>query len=248
MKSLFSIFCLLCWLGSTAQNNLPQPVKLPNGWSLSPAGRSFPLGDLPLNIAVSPTKKFLAVTNNGQSVQSIQLIDPKSETVLHAVVVPKSWYGLKFSADEKYLYAAGGNDNWILQFAIVNKQLLLKDTIKLGAKWPTKIGPTGMDIDDAQQRLYVVTKENNSLYIIDLKTKKVTQQISLGSEAYTCLLSPDKKTLYISLWGRDKVMAWDLATQRKQEWPVGIIPTRCASPKMAVIFMWQMLTTTPFRL
>ena len=28
-------------------------VQLPNGWSLTPAGKSLPLGDLPLNIAVS---------------------------------------------------------------------------------------------------------------------------------------------------------------------------------------------------
>jgi hypothetical protein len=48
-------------------------VQLPNGWSLTPVGSSLPLGDLPLNIAVSPSKKLLAVTNNGQSVQSIQL-------------------------------------------------------------------------------------------------------------------------------------------------------------------------------
>ena len=60
----------------------------------------------------------MAVTNNGQSVQSIQLIDPVTEKILDNVVVPKSWYGLKFSADEKYLYASGGNDNWILKYAI----------------------------------------------------------------------------------------------------------------------------------
>ncbi|MBS1606663.1 MAG: hypothetical protein JST42_28665, partial [Bacteroidetes bacterium] len=39
-------------------------VKLPNGWSLTPAGRSLPLGDLPLNIAVSRNHRYAAVTNN----------------------------------------------------------------------------------------------------------------------------------------------------------------------------------------
>jgi len=50
-------------------------VTLPNGWSLSPAGRSLPLGDLPLNIAVSASKKWIAVTNNGQSRQSLQCVN-----------------------------------------------------------------------------------------------------------------------------------------------------------------------------
>ncbi|THU41598.1 hypothetical protein FAM09_05740 [Niastella caeni] len=194
----------------TPYNNNPfATVKLPNGWFLSPAGRSLPLGDLPLNLVVSPSKKYLAVTNNGQSVQSLQLIDAKSEKVIYSEVIPKSWYGLKFSADEKFLYASGGNDNWILQYAITDKKLVLKDTIKLGGKWPVKISPAGLDIDDVNKLLYVVTREDNSLYIIDLTTKKTVQRIQLSAEAYTCLLSPNKKELYISLWGGDKLLVFN---------------------------------------
>jgi YVTN family beta-propeller protein len=189
-------------------------VRLPNGWHLSPAGRSLPLGDFPLNIAVSSSKKYMAITNNGQSIQSIQLIHPITEKILHTVIIPKSWYGLKFSADEKYLYASGGNDNWILQYAIVNNRLQLKDSILLGRKWPEKISPAGIEIDNAVKRLYVVTKENNSLYVIDLSDKSIIQKLELGNEAYACLLSPDKKELYISSWGGDKVLVYD-TKQRK---------------------------------
>ena len=140
-------------------------VLLPNGWTLSPAGRSLPLGDLPLNIAVSSSKKLMAVTNNGQSVQSIQLINPATEMVLDNLEVPKSWYGLKFSSNEKFLYASGGNDNWIMKYAITNNKLRLQDTIVLGKKWPTKISPTGIEINDASNTMYVVTKDNFSLYV-----------------------------------------------------------------------------------
>jgi YVTN family beta-propeller protein len=200
-------------------------VRLPNGWHLSPAGRSLPLGDLPLNLAVSPSKKYIAVTNNGQSIQSLQLIDPVSEKVLHNVIIPKSWYGLKFSSDEKYLYASGGNDNWILQYAITNNKLQLKDSILLGRKWPEKISPAGIEIDDKAKLLYVVTKENNSLYVVNLTNKSVVQQIALDKEAYACLLSPDKKELYISLWGGDKVLVYDTRQQKLiSEIPVGDNP------------------------
>ncbi len=124
---------------ATAQNSLESQlsakrVRLPNGWHLSPAGRSLPLGDLPLNLVVSSSKKWIAVTNNGQSVQSLHLIDPKTEKVLDIIVIPKSWYGLKFSADEKSLYASGGNDNWILKYSITNNKLKLADSILLGEK------------------------------------------------------------------------------------------------------------------
>ena len=212
MRKLLTIliFVFSCTLlkAQTKKELEEKRIGLPNGWSLTPVGKSLQLGDLPLNIAVSSTKKFIAITNNGQSTQSIQLIDTRTDKRLDSIDIPKSWLGLKFSADEKFLYASGGNDNWILKYSILNKKLVLEDSIKLGDKWPTKISPAGIDIDDAQQKMYVVTKENNSLYTIDLKTKTVADSLLLGAEAYTCLLSPDKKELYISLWGGDKILVY----------------------------------------
>ena len=243
MKKVVAIACglIISVIGfaQTLEQVESNKVTLPNGWSLTPVGRSFPLGDLPLNMAVSKSKKLLAVTNNGQSVQSIQLIDPDTETVLDNVIIPKSWYGLQFSANEKKLYAAGGNDNWILEYAIENKKLILKDSIILGKKWPNKIAPAGIALDDAKQILYVVTKDDKSLYIIDLKTKKTVQQIALGGEAYACLLSPDQKELYISCWGCDKVYVFD--TEKKNvtaEIQVGDNPNElCLSKNGKLLFV-----------
>ena len=192
-----------------AVSHAQQTVTLPNGWQLSPAGKSLLLGDLPLNIAVSKSKKLMAVTNNGQSTQTLQLIDVQTEKILDNIEIAKSWLGLQFSSDEKYLYTSGGNDNWILQYAILKNKLQLKDSILLGAKWPNKISPAGIAIDDAKHLLYVVTKDNNSLYLINLTIKKIIQQIKLPAEAYTCLLSPNKKELYISCWGCDKILIFD---------------------------------------
>jgi YVTN family beta-propeller protein len=205
MKPVFVVSCFLLAFAVSAQDR----VQLPNGWSLSPAGRNLPLGDLPLNIAVSPNKKLMAVTNNGQSVQSIQLIDPVGEKLLDSLVIPKSWYGLSFSSDGKKLYASAGNDNQVLQYAVENNHLIKQDSFVLGKKWPEKISPSGIAVDGTAGKMYVVTKENNSLYVVDLNTKKILQQLTLGGEAYTCLLSPDKKELYISCWGCDKVKVYN---------------------------------------
>jgi YVTN family beta-propeller protein len=210
---------VLATISTSAQNisnnTKPARLTLPNGWSLNPAGRSLPLGDLPLNIQISGSQKLLAVTNNGQSKHSIQLIDPQSEKVLHEQPIAKAWYGLKFSADEKKLYASGANDNIILAYPIVNKKLGKADTLVLGKAWPTeKIGPTGIELDDAANRLYTVTKENNSLYVFDLLSKKILNKVDLSAEAYDCLLSADKSKLYISLWGADKVAVYDIKANR----------------------------------
>ncbi len=184
-------------------------VLLPNGWQLTPVGKILPLGDLPLNIAVSPDKKLAAVTNNGQSTQSIQLIDLKKGIVADSVIIGKSWLGLAFSDDGKSLYASGGNDNWIIKYIIRKKELINSDTIKLGEPWPEKISVAGIALDDSKKVLYTVTKENNSLYAIDLMTKSIISQTPLGGEGYTCILSPDKKTLYATCWGCDKIVVFD---------------------------------------
>ena len=172
-------------------------VSLPNGWHLTPVGKILPLGDLPLNIAVSPSKKMAAVTNNGQSVQTIQMIDLERQVILDSIVIGKAWLVLTFSADGKYLYASGGNDNMIIRYSIVNTHLAIYDTIRIGKPWPLKISVAGIALDDAKNKLYAVTKENNSLYVIDIQSRKVIGQYALGGEGYTCLLSPDHKTLYI---------------------------------------------------
>jgi YVTN family beta-propeller protein len=188
-------------------------VLLPNGWKLSPVGRSLPLGDLPLNMQLSASGKLLAVTNNGQSTQSIQLIDPKTEKLLDERIIKKSWYGLAFSRDEKTLYASGGNDNRILAYPIENNKIGAADTIKLGESWPkNKICTTGITLNKSNTRLYTVTKEDSALYVIEPASHKILKKVKLAAEAYSCILSPDEKILYISIWGGEEVSCYSTVT------------------------------------
>ncbi len=221
MRRIHKLFLYLltsCPVFLFAQQPIDNPkaskILLPNGWTLSPAGRSLQLGDLPLNMQLSPSKKLLAVTNNGQGKQSIQLIDPKTEKLLADQPIKTAWYGLKFSDDSKTLYVSGGNDNIILAYPILKKSFGEADTIRLGAKWPKeKISPTGIDVDKGKNLLYTVTKEDSSLYIVNLKSKTVVKKLDLAHEAYTCILSPNKQELYISLWGGDKIIIYDVENQ-----------------------------------
>jgi YVTN family beta-propeller protein len=212
MKKLILITCMVVFCRFTmAQSvSLPAPVTLPNGWKLSPAGRSFPLGDLPLNIAVGKSGRFAAVTNNGQSTQQIQLIDIKAEKVIDSLIIEKSFYGLEFSDNEQRLFASGGHDNRIMVYDVRAGKLVKADSISLGKPWPNRIGPSGLALDEAKGRLYVVTREDKQLYVIDLKTKSVLKQYGLDAEAYDCKLSKDGKELFITCWGCDKLLSFDL--------------------------------------
>ena len=186
-------------------------ITLPNGWQLTPAGKSLALGDLPLNMAVSKNGKLIAVTNNGQSTQTLQLIDAKANRTISEVIIAKSWYGLKFSDNAKELYASAGNDDQVKKYNIINGKLILGDSFLLGEKPKTLVSPSGLELDEAAGKLYVVTKENNSLYTFNLKSKELLSKVKLPGEAYTCLLSPNKKTLFISCWGCDKVLLYNVA-------------------------------------
>ncbi|ASU36326.1 bifunctional YncE family protein/alkaline phosphatase family protein [Mucilaginibacter xinganensis] len=217
LKLIFCITAACVTSGAMAQTpgkiEKTGQVLLPNGWKLSTAGRSLALGDLPLNMQLSASGKLLAVTNNGQSTQSIQLIDPKTEKLLDERIIKKSWYGLAFSHDEKMLYASGGNDNRILAYPIQNKKIGVADTIILGASWPkNKICTTGITVNKSNSRLYTVTKEDSALYVIEPATHKILNRVKLPAEAYSCILSPDEKTLYISIWGGEEVCCYDTHT------------------------------------
>jgi len=212
---LILIFNIIFVWGQTLENLQTienRGVTLPNGWGITPVGTSLKLDDLPLNISVSKSNKYLAITNNGQSIQSLQIIDIKKQKVIYTKPIAKSWLGIKFSHKDEYLFASGGNDNCVFRYKFEKDTLSIPDTFRLGLKWPNKISPSGLEIDEKANRLYVVTKDNNSLYIFDLKTKEVIQQILLAGEAYTCVLSPNKRQLYISCWGCAKVLVFDLNT------------------------------------
>jgi hypothetical protein len=94
----FVPFVLVLFIFGTAFSQSAAELKksratLPIGWSLSPAGRSLNLGDLPLNMVISSSGKWMAVTNNGQSTQELQLIDLKAEKTLNKVVILSPGWG-----------------------------------------------------------------------------------------------------------------------------------------------------------
>lgn len=183
-------------------------ILLPNGWSLSVPGKSIPLGDFPLNLIVSGDGEVMAVTNNGQSEQSIMLIDPYTFEMINKTVIPKSWYGLAFNDDHSRLYASGGNDNMIRIYNTSGNDLVETDSIVLGNAWPERISPTGLTLDRKNENLFVATKEDSAVYKCNLQTHEC-EKLFLAHEAYTCLLSKNGSVLYVSLWGGDAIAIID---------------------------------------
>ena len=62
------------WPGMTKSG----AVLLPNGWSLKPAGRQTPLGDLPVLMAEHPAEPILAVLHAGYGEHEVVTLDVAS--------------------------------------------------------------------------------------------------------------------------------------------------------------------------
>jgi DNA-binding beta-propeller fold protein YncE len=205
----------------------PRRFELSNGWGLSPVGKQLVLGDLPLQLVLSSDGRRGVVSNNGQSSHSLQWLDLEKDSVLHTLEVPKAWYGLALNAQGNTLYASGGNDNNVRQYQIIEDKLVLQDSIALGAAWPkAAIWTAGLCLDEATQTLYALGKDSKTLYVLDLGQQRVSQQIDLGAQPYTCLLSQNRQQVFISLWGGKAIAIYNIAQQKiLAQIPTGLHPT-----------------------
>ncbi len=202
-------------------------LTLPNQWQLTPAGTSLQLGDLPLNAVLSPSKKLMAVTNNGVGKHFIQLFSTEGAVrEIAQVDIAKAWYGLTFSSDEKRLYASGGNDNTVVIFKVDNQKLTRDTAITLGKVWPKgKICPAGIALDDATNHLFTVTKEDSALYVCNTQSLKIEKKIPLSTEPFSVVVSKSLNEIYVSLWGAKSIAVFDLKTlDKKTEIAVGDHP------------------------
>ena len=237
---MFALFVFTTIAKSQSEKSILSSWKLPNGWSLSPVGKTIPLGDFPLNMAVSPNKKYAVITNNGQKVNSLQLLNIATNKIVDSFVVDKLWFGLAFDKKNATIfYASAGNDNKILKFAILKDRLILLDTFILGEKWPNPISPSGLCVSRKRNILYVVTKDNNKLYEINLSNKHIISTINLPAEAYTCMLSHSENELYISIWGQSKLIVYNTFLKKiTAEIPTGSHPNEfCLSKNGALLYL-----------
>ncbi|HET6274057.1 MAG TPA: bifunctional YncE family protein/alkaline phosphatase family protein [Bacteroidota bacterium] len=188
-------------------------VRLPNGWFLSPAGSHVQVGELPLNMAVTPDERYILLANNGTREQSISVIDGESWQVVQTVPLRKSWLGLRFIENGTRFLVSGGNDNRVYVYRFSDGRASLADSIVLGLPWPAqKIWVGGLDMDEATQRVFVAGKENDSLYVLDLRSRGIIQRLHLAAKPYTCLVSRTRSVVYVSLWGGSAVALFDRNT------------------------------------
>ncbi len=186
--------------------------QLPNGWKISAVGEMSKMGDLPMQLVIHPSKKWMVGINAGQSNQSLMVYDCKTGNRTDSVYINKTFYGGVFNNTGKDFYVSGCNNNWIEHFVFSNGKLKLTDTLFLGKPWPTKISPAGMCLDKKNEFLYTTTKEDSAIYQINVKTKKSKVFSKINSEGYSLIFDEKQNLLWVSEWGNKTIAAFDVIT------------------------------------
>ena len=181
-------------------------IRLPNHWVLTPAGNHIPVGDLPLNMTLSPDGSLLAVTNNGYTRQFISLIDTATDTVKAELTINKGFYGLAFSNDGQYLYSSGGADDCVLVWHNEGGVFMEKPSITVKHITENqKTFPVGLALTPDGRTLYVAGNLDSCLTVVDLNVMKMKERIKVGAYPYDIKKLSERDMLYVSLWGESAV-------------------------------------------
>jgi YVTN family beta-propeller protein len=187
------------------------PPRLSTGVRLDPAGRSIPVGNMPLAALASPDGRYLVLSMSGYREQGIEILDRASATVVERVEQPGAFLGLAFSPDGRTLYASGGVGDavYIYRWQSTDaRPATLTDSIALGHAPGDTIPGTryaaGLGLSPDGRTLYVAEDLSDSLAVIDLATHRVTQRVSVGPFPYGVAVATDGH-VYASAWGADYI-------------------------------------------
>ena len=191
----------------------PQGYLLPNGWTLTPAGKQIEVGDLPMNIVVEPSGRHAFVLNSGWNEHTVSVIDLGHNRKIQEVSLYRSWLGLCFDPRERRLYVSGGARPIIevLAYDPTHQEapLAKQAPIALDSTLMKKVYISGLALDTKGKRLFAANTEEGTLIEVDLKSGRTLRRLSLGGVPYTCLLSKDGQTVYVSLWNRKGIALVD---------------------------------------
>jgi YVTN family beta-propeller protein len=189
------------------------------GWTVTPAGEQVTLGDKPFGTALSPDGRTLLVSNDGQSTQSLQVVDTGTGSVRQTIAYtsPEALFvGLAFSPDGRHAYASAGGNNRIRAYDVQEGGTLtesasihLPETNPAGAT--VNHFPAGITVSPDGRTLWSANSLSNSVSILDL-TARTARIVPVGSNPYAVAISPDGSTSYVSDWGEQAVTVLDAAT------------------------------------
>jgi len=167
---------------------------------IDPAGETIGFPGRPLDLTLNNSGSILAVKTN----TSIIFMNAEKHTVIQTLKLPSgglSFTGISWSSDDQKVWTTDSK-GYLRSAKSLNGVYNWDDEVLLpGPDANDKSGPYpgGLSIDDKKGYAYVALSRNNTLGIINLKTKQLESQIQVGIAPYTVLIHENKA--YVSNWG-----------------------------------------------
>jgi len=228
------IILLTAAVSSQAPHPIPGGYALPNGWRITPVGKSIPTEDLILNITASKDGRAIIAQHGGFNPHGLVVIDAATEQAVQRISLKSAWLGLAWSSDGSRLFVSGGNASGVRQptvapiyvFSYVNGRLSEQPVAEFNDVLPAaQIWWSGLAMHPTKNLLYAANRGADPMpghvTIFDTTTGKVAGKIAVDVSPYDLQFSDDGNTLFVSNWGSDNVGVIDVASGKT----VATIPT-----------------------
>jgi YVTN family beta-propeller protein len=234
--SLSLLFALS--VGAEDKPSRPGPTQkgfvLPNGWTITPAGRQVVVTDLPLNIVPLADGKHALIATSGYNKHELSLIDLADGRVVDRHTVLQSWYGLAVSPDNKQVWWSGGGAGMLHVYDFEDHKLKRtgpdepplpkKDAKTQPAKTNEKIAKaeaskktsfkSGVFLDADAHTLYSLDINLGTLTATDTTDTGRRRMVSCGGRPYDVVRGRNGAQLFVSDWSRRAVVAIDSRSLR----------------------------------
>jgi len=222
-----------------AAAQVPHPIpggfSLPNGWRITPVGKTVETEDLILNLSPSKDGRVVIAQHGGFNPHGLLVIDTATEEAVQRIGLHSAWLGLAWSADGSKFYVSGGSASGkdhpsdvapIYVFGYSNGRLSEKPVSEWRDSLPAgETYWTGLATHPKKPLLYAANKgaDPNPGYIgiFDTASGKVIGKVPVDVSPYDLQFNSDGSILYVSNWGSDCISVIDTAKAKV----VATIPT-----------------------
>jgi YVTN family beta-propeller protein len=190
---------------------------LPNGWTITPAGKHVPLKDLlPLNVVPVPGGRYVLVATSGYHQHELLLIDLRDHTVADRQTMHDSWFGLVLAPNADRLWWSGGGSGRLNTFDLKEGNLLPGRPFPDPSRWSAREQEefrkqehfkSGLALDFRSNTLYSLDINDGTISAIRLPEGREVKTAPCGRRPYDVALARNGSRLYVSDWASRTVLA-----------------------------------------
>ncbi|MDR3632848.1 MAG: bifunctional YncE family protein/alkaline phosphatase family protein [Isosphaeraceae bacterium] len=188
---------------------------LPNGWTITPAGRHVPLTDMVLNIMPLADGRHAIAATSGYNRHELSLVDLEARKVVSAESVAQSWFGLAAEPGTERIWWSAGGSARLHVFRLAEGALRPAAPPVVESALPKEQAKghfrSGLTFDHAGATVYSLDINAGTISALPLKGDRPFRTAKAGTRPYDIVLARNGSRLYVSDWASRAVLALDPA-------------------------------------